>query len=38
MFVTFNSLLLVKKSVEGLRIAVMALASSSWTVLTLVEE
>ena len=30
---TLSSLLLVRKSVEGLRIAVMALASSSWTVL-----
>lgn len=38
MYVTFNSLLLVKKSVDGLRIAVMALANSSWTVFTLVEE
>ena len=30
---TFSSLLLVRKSVEGLRMAVIALTSSSWTVL-----
>ena len=28
---TFSSLLLVRKSVDGFRMAVMALASSSWT-------
>lgn len=32
---TFSSLLLVRKSVEGFRMVVMALASSSWSVLLL---
>lgn len=36
--VTFSSLLLVRKSVDGFRMAVMALASSSLTVFTLREE
>lgn len=36
-YVTLSSLLLVRKSVEGFRIAVMALANSSWAVLVLAD-